>query len=151
MTRVSPLQKVLHSIFDTPEAMRCQGYIEGTNRAGLNPRSLYLAQLAERLGTTSVEEVAAPQERSSEFGLMQNYPNPFNPSTSIPFQIPHSGFVSLKVFDVFGNEVATVIDASMNAGSHKAIVDATRFASGAYFYRLSWSGYSKAKPMLLLK
>lgn len=128
-----------------------EGYIEGTNRAGLNPGSLYLAQLAERLGTTSIEEGRTIRLRPTEFGLEQNYPNPFNPSTTIRFGISYFGFVSLKVFDILGKEVATLVNAGLESGSHEAVFDASRLASGVYVYRLSCGSRTESKHMLLIK
>lgn len=127
-----------------------QGYIEGANMTGLHPRSLYLAQLAERLGMTSIDERRS-LGRPREFGLQQNYPNPFNPKTEIRFQLAEYGPVSLKVYDVLGREVATLVNTEMRAGSHQAEFDASRLASGPYFCRLSSGTSVQSRLMLLMK
>jgi len=73
------------------------------------------------------------------FALSQNYPNPFNPSTKIAFHVPSSHFVSLKVFDVLGREIRTLVHEMLQAGKYQVTFDANALASGVYFYRLSVS------------
>jgi hypothetical protein len=93
-----------------------------------------------------------------EFSLSQNYPNPFNPSTNIKFTISDFGFVSLKVYDVLGNEVATLVNEEKPAGeyeiefnSHSGLSGIKELSSGIYFYQLKTEGYIETKKMLLLK
>jgi len=93
------------------------------------------------------------------FSLEQNYPNPFNPSTKIRFTIPsvianaakQSQFVSLKVFDILGNQVATLVNNEKPAGSYEVIFNAAGLPSGIYFYKLQSGGYIETKKMLLIK
>jgi hypothetical protein len=85
------------------------------------------------------------------FALNQNYPNPFNPSTIISFQIPAANHVSLKVYDMLGREVTTLVDEMQTAGSHSVAFNASRYASGVYFYRLQAGSYTAAKKLVLLK
>ena len=85
------------------------------------------------------------------FALRQNYPNPFNPSTTIEYQIPNQSFVSLKIFDLLGREVATLVDEMNQAGIHSVKWDASVFSSGIYFYRLSAGSYSATKKLILLR
>jgi hypothetical protein len=91
-----------------------------------------------------------------EFTLSQNYPNPFNPSTTINFSLAVDSKVSLKIFDVLGQEVATLINGQMAAGSQKVSFDASSLNSGVYFYRIDASGidgqkFSSVKKMILTK
>ncbi|HTP12374.1 MAG TPA: T9SS type A sorting domain-containing protein, partial [Bacteroidota bacterium] len=84
--------------------------------------------------------------------LSQNYPNPFNPTTTIEFTIPNDGRVVLKVYDLVGREIATLIDGERNAGEyHLVVFDASRFASGTYFYRLQSGSSSSVRKFVLLK
>lgn len=83
--------------------------------------------------------------------LSQNYPNPFNPSTNINFTLPLSSEVSIKVYDLTGREVATVIDKRMTSGMHSVSFDASSLTSGVYFYKLVTTGFSETKQMLLIK
>ncbi|MBI5472932.1 MAG: T9SS type A sorting domain-containing protein [Ignavibacteriae bacterium] len=85
------------------------------------------------------------------FALEQNYPNPFNPTTNIEFQIPKSSFVSLKVYDVLGREVATLVNEELTMGKYRAALDGATLPSGTYFYRLEAGNYSATKRLLLVK
>ncbi|MBK7230426.1 MAG: T9SS type A sorting domain-containing protein [Ignavibacteriales bacterium] len=87
----------------------------------------------------------------NEFKLNQNYPNPFNPSTKISWQSPVSGHQTLKIYDVLGNEVATLVNEFRNAGSYEIEFNASKLSSGIYFYRLSAGSYVQTKKMLLIK
>jgi hypothetical protein len=87
----------------------------------------------------------------STYLLQQNYPNPFNPSTTISFSIPTSEFVTLKVYDILGREVTTLVSENLNAGYHSLKFDAGNFSSGVYFYKLQAGKYSETKKMLLSK
>jgi len=87
----------------------------------------------------------------TEFVLNQNYPNPFNPSTVIKYQIPTAGIVSLKVYDVLGNEVAKLVDEYRLAGSYEVEFDASRLSSGVYFYMLHAGEFVQTKKMILIR
>ncbi len=103
------------------------------------------------LHATSVEPVAGSGIPAS-FKLEQNYPNPFNPSTAIEFQLNRASHVSLKVFNLLGQEVATLVDDVKQAGSYRVTFDAGKLSSGVYFYRLNAdNGLVASKKMLLLK
>jgi len=83
--------------------------------------------------------------------LSQNYPNPFNPVTKISFAIPKSGLVTLKVYDVLGKEVASLVNAQKNAGSYIVDFDASYLSSGIYFYKLEVNGFTDTKKMMVIK
>ena len=83
--------------------------------------------------------------------LYQNYPNPFNPSTKIRFRILEFGFVSLKVYDVLGNEIATLVNEAKPAGSYEVEFSGIGLSTGVYFYRLTAADYSASKKLILLK
>jgi hypothetical protein len=83
--------------------------------------------------------------------LSQNYPNPFNPSTKINFAIPTSGLVRLKIFDMLGREVESIVNKEMTAGSYTVDFDASRLATGIYFYKLISGGFIETKKMVLVK
>ncbi len=87
----------------------------------------------------------------SEFRLEQNFPNPFNPATTIQYQLPSTSNVSLKIYDVLGNEVLTLINEKQAAGYKEVKFNANRYASGMYIYRLTAEKYVSIKKMLLLK
>ncbi|HKI77460.1 MAG TPA: T9SS type A sorting domain-containing protein, partial [Ignavibacteriaceae bacterium] len=87
----------------------------------------------------------------SDYKLFQNYPNPFNPSTTIQYEITKSDNIILKVFDVLGKEVKTLVNQYQPAGSYKVQFDASNLKSGVYFYRLTAGNYSKVNKLILIK
>lgn len=98
-------------------------------------------------GPSSADEEPAPLT----YELHQNYPNPFNPSTTIEFSLPRSGFVTLKVYNVLGEEVAALASEDMPAGTHTVRWNAEGFASGVYFYQLRTAGLTAVRQMMLIK
>jgi DNA-binding beta-propeller fold protein YncE len=98
--------------------------------------------------STSVEGKESNWAYVETFQLFQNYPNPFNPQTTIPFDLKNPGQVQIKVFDMMGREVATLVDKFMPAGSHNLVFDARGLASGTYYYRLIFGGQTLTKRML---
>ncbi len=87
----------------------------------------------------------------AKFDLTQNYPNPFNPTTQINYSIPKNAFVTLKIFNVLGQEVATLYSGMQKAGNYVATFNAGKIASGVYFYRLSAGSFSSVKKMMFVK
>jgi len=87
----------------------------------------------------------------TEFQLEQNYPNPFNSMTTIRFSLPKSSYVSLKVFDMMGREVASLVDQTLPAGDYKVEFDASLLPSGIYFYRIQAEGFVQMRKLVLLK
>ena len=117
------------------------------------------AGVCRRLPTTVTSVRSTMNEIPMEVVLEQNYPNPFNTSTHIAFTIPArmqtggpvSGFTTLKVFDVLGREVATLVHEVLDAGVHQVQWDASGVASGVYIARLQAGGFTSAKKMLLIR
>jgi hypothetical protein len=101
-------------------------------------------------GVTGVKQVSN-SNIPAEYTLSQNYPNPFNPTTNIDFSIPKSGYVSLKVYNTLGQEVATLFQGFQKAGFFKAEFNASKLASGVYLYRLESGNISIAKKLILMK
>ncbi len=118
---------------------------------GLDGPGIFRIKASDLGIATSVEE---PVMTAADFQLHQNYPNPFNPSTVISYQLPESGLVSLKIYDVIGNEVADLINNELrDAGTHSHSFSSANysFPSGVYFYRLQVNGVSQVRKMTLLK
>jgi photosystem II stability/assembly factor-like uncharacterized protein len=104
---------------------------------------------------TSSGGVTGVRDRGGElptaYALEQNYPNPFNPSTTIVFHLPERSFVSLKVFDVLGREVATLVSEELQSGDYPVTWQAAGFPSGVYFYRLQAASFVETKRLVLLR
>jgi hypothetical protein len=99
---------------------------------------------------TGIEPIVSSQI-PNEYKLEQNYPNPFNPVTKINFGLQKTGFVTLKIYDVLGKEVATLVNGVKNAGSYSVDFNGSSLSSGMYLYRLETNGYVSTKEMILLK
>ncbi|MCW8818113.1 MAG: YCF48-related protein, partial [Ignavibacteriaceae bacterium] len=87
----------------------------------------------------------------NDFTLSQNYPNPFNPITNIEFRIVNSGFVSLKVYDILGNEVASLVNEELTTGEYKVEFNGKGLSSGIYFYQLKTNNFIETRKMVMLK
>jgi subtilisin family serine protease len=101
----------------------------------------------EILTDVSSEKTATPVS----YNLSQNYPNPFNPSTTVKYQIAKQSSVTLKIYDILGREIATLVNEEKPAGSYSVSFNASSFSSGIYFYQIKAGGYTAVKKMILLK
>jgi hypothetical protein len=97
------------------------------------------------------EEENHPQNLVESHYLHQNYPNPFNPQTTITFDLPQSHEVTLKVFNIIGEEVVTLVSERLSAGSHSYDWDAGNLSSGIYVYRLQAGDYVETRKMVLMR
>jgi hypothetical protein len=106
-------------------------------------------QMAGFTPVTRIEEkfAAAPNTLS----LLQNYPNPFNPVTTIRFSLPRREYVTLKVFAISGEEIATLVNEELGRGDHAAVFDGQKIVSGIYFYVLAAGKFSQTRKAVLLK
>jgi hypothetical protein len=104
-------------------------------------------------GDTSFNVVSVDDEIYPlyDFILEQNYPNPFNPSTILKYQIAQDELITLKVYDILGKEVATLVNEEQIQGSYEVSFNASSLSSGIYFYRLTSGSYIKTKTMMLMK
>jgi hypothetical protein len=85
------------------------------------------------------------------YDLFQNYPNPFNPTTNIKYDVPKASFVKIKIYDMQGKEIATLVNQDMEAGTYEAVFDASKLSSGIYFYKMETREFNKVMKMVLLK
>ena len=123
-------------------------------RAGTHGRGAYELDISGTVGIQSNNE-----EISNEYILSQNYPNPFNPTTNIKFTIPQvssshvpgGNLVQLKVYDITGREVQTLVNEKLQSGTYESSFDGSQFTSGIYFYKLTTNGFSQTNKMILLK
>lgn len=129
-----------------------------------NPADIYVNRITDTLavpnaGSNSVSFVSLSvptglQNTSSianDYSLSQNYPNPFNPATTISFDVKSKGMVTLKVYDILGNEVTSLVNEELNSGSYNISFDASAYTSGVYFYELQSGSFRDVKKMLLVK
>ncbi len=95
--------------------------------------------------------VKIDQEKEFSYELMQNYPNPFNPTTSIRYEIRNEGMVQLKVYDILGKEVETLVNGRQPAGTHSVQFNGSKLSSGIYFYQLKAGSFTQTRKLLLVK
>ncbi len=95
--------------------------------------------------------VNEPPTQPKRFAVSQNYPNPFNPATSIRYELAAKGHVTLKVYDILGRQVASLVDAVQSPGQHDVVFDGSRLASGVYFYRITTGTFVQTMKMVLMK
>ncbi len=115
----------------------------------VNPSVVYIAPIMVR--QTPIVSVEDDATNPLSYALEQNYPNPFNPSTSIKYSLAERSVVSLKVYDILGNEVATLVNTTQDVGSYDINFDAANLASGLYVYTLKAGSFTSTKKMMLLK
>ena len=96
-------------------------------------------------------QVSTPDTQAAGYSLAQNYPNPFNPKTTIAYELPQAGWTTLKVYDMNGREVATLVDGMQDAGSKSVVFDGTGLSSGIYLYKLNAEGVTEMRRLALLK
>jgi len=140
---------VCATIFQDPR------YFVGSGGAGASDigfkRVLKSALAFLKSNSGVITTVTDPSLLADKYSLSQNYPNPFNPTTKITFAIPTTGFVTLKVYNMVGKEVMTLVNQSMNVGNYTVDFNGAGLSSGAYFYRLEAGNFVETKKMLLVK
>lgn len=175
VTMVELLQPAIRNLLDgdgqqpiTAEQINAiQNFLTNLSAAGNSNIQQIVAEELKRLGPlenyigmpiskvifqTMVTEVKDEQQIvPTQFVLEQNYPNPFNPSTVIGYRLPVSGDVTLKVYDLLGKEVATLVNEEKPAGTYEVIFDASWLSSGVYYYKITAGNYSETKKMVLLR
>jgi hypothetical protein len=142
------------------------GFFSNTNLALLDTAQVTTGANDRIIGDTGYQRVSALAMRGdikvgvmesanmatpARYALHQNYPNPFNPSTAIEFALPKASHVTLKIYDLLGNEVATLISEKLLAGKHQHVWEASGLASGVYLYRLQAGEFVQTKKLILLR
>jgi hypothetical protein len=123
------------------------------NIVGANGYTMLEKYLNEIVGSdpSTTTAVSTNSLVPARFALDQNYPNPFNPSTAVSYQLSANSFVTLKVYDLLGREVATLVNGQRAAGSYQTIFDASNLSSGVYIYQLRARDYVQTRKMVLMK
>jgi len=117
----------------------------------LYKESVLLLKINTQPLIVGVDDVREKKELPWRFELEQNYPNPFNPSTTIRFSLPKREHVTLKVYDMLGREIATLVDGVMDTGEHAVMFSANNLPNGVYFYQITTQSFSKVQKAVLLK
>ncbi len=126
--------------------------LKGGGGAHLFAVTFFAGDVWRRPLSETVTTVGGPMtDFPARFSLDQNYPNPFNPTTTITYRMNQPGWVSLRLFNVIGKEIVTLVDGTQAAGHHEAKFDATNFPSGVYFYKIQSGGQTETRRMVLLK
>jgi Secretion system C-terminal sorting domain len=135
----------------TPGATQRDGQLDYSSIANGNSYANVALWSNSWIGDQWSTGVNDKNQTVSSYQLAQNYPNPFNPSTSIRYSIVQPGKVSLKVYDILGREITTLVNQYQVAGSYTVNFDASKLASGVYFYRIESGAFQNVKKMMLLK
>jgi len=129
-----------------------KNYVFTDNNIPSSGKLQYRLKQIDNDGSFEYSDVAEINITSPEnYSLEQNYPNPFNPSTLIRFSLPKTGFVKLKVYNLLGQYVASLVNGYMSEGNHKVNFDMSGFPSGVYIYRLEVNGFTDTKKMVYLR
>jgi hypothetical protein len=120
--------------------------VKGANLAELKTNTI---TAKNKYGVIGVEQISG--QVPLRYALYQNYPNPFNPVTTIKFDIPKSDYVNIKLYDITGRYLGSIVDRKLDAGSYKVGFDGSNLASGVYFYRVETSRFIDVKKMVILK
>ncbi len=126
-------------------------YINGTTNTGTKTSTPTIQTVNFSVSGTTGVTTPSPTGVALSYTLNQNYPNPFNPSTTITFAIPQSAKTTLKVYNILGQEVASLVDGYETNGVHQVLFNADRLSSGVYFYQLKSGSFVQSKKMVLLK
>jgi hypothetical protein len=136
---------ILSTLLGPSPILTGQGSYDLTNANLLTQGNLYITY------TNVITDVENGNYQINSFNLSQNYPNPFNPSTKIEFSLAETQFVNLKVYDVLGREVTTLLNEEITAGKHSKDFNASGLTSGIYFYSIKAGDFTETKSMILMK
>jgi hypothetical protein len=136
-----------NSTIQSPDDIPDSVQIKGLEQSGKIVASVVLQTMKDKLVSIKTDFV----REMDKMYLLQNYPNPFNPSTTISFSLPKRSFVSLKIYDLIGREIATIVSEELSAGNYSRQWTAESFTSGVYFYRLEAGSFIETKKLILLR
>ena len=125
--------------------------VNATNENAPDNGTIDVSDVTWNYGNGTPSDVEQIEELANTFSLAQNYPNPFNPTTTIQYSIPKASNVTVKVYDVLGKEVATLVDQKLAAGVYNSKFDGANLSSGIYFYTLTADNFTATKKLMLVK
>lgn len=132
------------TIFSAGNSVNGDGFNNSQDRWNFGQR--FVVHVIDQVSSVEDDNIVV-----KDFILDQNYPNPFNPSTMISYSIPQSSFVTLKVYDIIGNEVATLVNETKSAGNYDVRFDASNLSNGVYLYSIKTTNFTSTKKMILVK
>ena len=140
----------------TTEKQTAQFYFNISNNAQIGDEAAIKFKITDNTNRSWLKSYNVKVTPPKVFEVYQNYPNPFNPSTTIKYSIPQEAFVTIKVFNVLGEEISVLVNKEMKTGIHEAVFGATNISSGFYFYIVEAKGmdgtkYFNSKKMILIK
>lgn len=133
---------------NSPKKYYFNDYVSDINISNLEYR---LKQIDNDGNFKYSKVLTAPLSKPGSFSLSQNYPNPFNPATTINYQIPSITKVTLKIYDILGREVGTLVNEVKNPGKYAVQFNADKLSAGIYFYKFQAGNYAESKKMILVK
>jgi len=136
---------IVNTILGSSSSLNGQGSYDVTNANLLTQGKLFVTY------TNVVTDVQDEFQIANNFNLSQNYPNPFNPSTKIQYSIPSNQIVQLKIYDVLGKEITTLVNEVQSAGTYEVNFDGKSLTSGIYFYTIKADNYTETKSMIFMK
>jgi len=149
--KISPVN--IYNNYYLGEYMGFDVYNNKARNLWAKPNSVYYGDsyctIIDTLFTIGINTIST--EIPSYYSLIQNYPNPFNPLTNIRFNIPKTAYVNIKIYDITGKELETIVNENMQAGKYETQWNGSTYASGVYFYKLMTYGYQETKMMILMK
>ena len=131
----------------TTAQMKYYSYIDKTDLTGAIYYRLKQLDFGGNYKYSNIVEVT----RAVSYDLSQNFPNPFNPTTTITYSIPQNSYVTLKIYDILGSEVANLVNGEVEAGVHKVNFNAVGLNSGVYFYTIKAGNFNETKKLMLMK
>jgi hypothetical protein len=140
---------IYYSTADIPDSAYIQ--ITVLDTSGINTSGIGAFAIVDDLSLGGPTSVDNNESTINSFHLEQNYPNPFNPSTTISFSIPKEEYVSLKVFNSLGEEVAELVSETLTVGNYTTRLNASDLTSGIYFYQIKAGNFVESKKMILIK
>lgn len=153
---IAPAQQIKNSVFTNGAGVsNNSGFIVNSNISqnfiGLSSNSSIVVGSGFFYGVNYILSVETEEGLPTEYRLYQNFPNPFNPSTTIKFSIPEPNQVILKIYDIVGSEVTTLLNQQMETGNYSITFNSPQLASGIYFYRMISGNFITVKKMMMLK
>jgi len=142
-----------NSFIDYQRTITPYGYLHTTYRVRAKDVQAHFSPYSNEVSTITVPyKMLSPVTNNDNFeNKIQNYPNPFNPSTKIIYSIKQDGLVTLKVYDILGKEIRTLVNEFVPAGNYEVEFNASQFPSGIYFYTINSGAFTQTRKMLLMK